>query len=175
MPVIKNVGDELLAAYDGYDSSRVGPGLQTDLYRSPAYAKKKIKIILLGTITEFSYGGHDHDSFPLAIPFRVEGAYNTLLSINLNYLPYKARKAVVDYILKSNAARIKSNLPIIVDYDSLKRVVPPVQYVIRRYKQVLVSLGADGGSLPLTEWYDAIKKDSKWNNHWQAIKEGKVK
>lgn len=176
MAVVKNIGKELLQAYDGYDTAKVGAGLMTpDIYATPSYAKKKIKTILLGTLTEIVYSGFEHDRTPLMLPFRLEGAYNTLLAINLHYLPYEMRRNVIKFVLDTNAARIKSNLPIIIDYNSLVRVVPAVRYAIRRYKQVLIGLGADGGSLPLTEWANAIKVKSKWENHWRDIKDGKAK
>jgi hypothetical protein len=176
MPIIKSVGPELIQAYDGYDSAKVGAGLLTpDIYATPSYSKKKIKTILMGTLTEISYGGAEHDRTPLMLPFRVEGNYGTLMAFNLHYLPYNARKNLIKFVLESNVARIKSNLPILIDYSSLVRMIPQAKYVVRRYKQVLIGLGADGGSIPLSEWDSAIKVKSKWENHWKDIKDGKAK
>lgn len=176
MPIIKTVGDELLQAYDGYDSTKVGAGLlEPSIYATPSYSKKKIKTILMGTLTEISYAGHEHDRTPLMLPFRVEGQYGTLMAFNFHYVPYSVRRNIVKFILDTNAARIKSNLPIIVDYQSLVRAIPQSKYIVRRYKQVLIGLGSDGGSIPLSEWDTAIKVKSKWENHWKDIKDGKVK
>jgi hypothetical protein len=173
--IISGANKELAELYSGYDSAKVGAGLlQPDVYKTPAYNKKKVKTILLGTLAEISYGGAEHDQSPLILPFLVETQYNTLLAFNLHYVPYTVRRNILKVILDMNYARIKSNLPIIVDYHSVVKVVPQAQYIVRRYKQVLVSLGSNGGSIPLSEWDKVIKGTSKWQGHWKMIKEGKV-
>jgi hypothetical protein len=174
MPIIKNVGDELLDLYKGFDSTLVGPGtISPDIYKTPGYSKKKIQTLMIGNLTKIFYGGYEHQRDPLIIPFRIEPAYNTVLGIQLGYCPLEMRESVINFILKSNAARIKSNLPMIIDYDSLKRAIPAIKYITRRYKTVLIRVEE---SVPLVEWDRAIREEgTKWQNHWKDIKEGKAK
>lgn len=172
-------GKDLQDIYQGYDAFNdvaVGAGLfNPDIYATPAYSKKKTKSILIGTLAEIVYGGADYDPMPLALPIKLVSQYNMVQAINLHYVPYKIRVNILKLVLKMNTARIKSNLPIIVDLPTLTKMIPEVQYIIRNYKQVLIGLPGNSGSIPLVEWEEAIKKPSKYENHWKLIKEGKIK
>jgi hypothetical protein len=169
-----SMSKEVLDSYDGFDITNIGPGLiNPDIYKTPAYSKKKIKKLLIGTLASVVYGGAEHDRTPLIIPIHEEFAYQTVLAINMNYLPVQLRMNIARFILETNKARIASNLPIMIDYQSLKRAVPEVQYVIRRYKQVLLGYGGDGGSIPLSDWGTALKQRSRWENHYRVIMEGR--
>lgn len=168
MPIITNtVNKELLATYDGYDPAKVGIGLmQPDIYKTPNYSKKKIQTLMLGSLSKIIYSGFEHDREPLILPFYVENAYNTVMAFNLRYLPVPLRKAVAKFVLESNVARIKSNLPMIIDYHAVRRAVPEAAYVVRRYKQVGIRVE---DTIPLVEWANAIREPSKWQNHYKLF------
>lgn len=173
MPIIKNVGKELLDVYDGYQDVKVGAGTDPGMYATPAYAKKKIQTLLLGNLTKVVYSGYDHKMDPLIIPMVLEPSYNTIMGISLSYVPLRTRQNIIKFILESNAARIKSNLPLIIDYPSIKRMIPESQFIVRRYKTVLLRVEE---SFRLTDWDNAIKEEGDaWANHWRAIKDGKIK
>jgi hypothetical protein len=96
-------------------------------------------------------------------------------ALNLHYVPYRVRVNILKLILKMNASRIKSNLPIMIDLQTILKMIPEAQYIIRNYKQVLIALPSDMGSVPLVGWEEAIKQPSRYENHWRLIKEGKLK
>lgn len=159
------LGKEYLDAYDGYDSQQVGIGLmQPDVYKTPGYSKKKIQSLAIGLLSSIVYSGYEHDQNPLILPILHESQYNTILAINLRYIPLLHRKAVMKFILESNAARIKSNQSIMIDYHSLKKSVPSIQYAVRRYKQVGIRVNE---TYQLNEIPQAINKRSRWENHYK--------
>lgn len=161
------LGKEYLDAYDGYDSQKVGIGLmQPDVYKTPGYSKKKIQNLAIGLLSSISYSGFEHDRSPLIIPIAHESAYNTILAINLRYVPLTHRKAVMKFLLESNAARIKSNQPIMIDWHSLARTVPSIRYATRRYKQVGIRVVE---TYNLNEIPNAIKEKSSWENHYKLF------
>lgn len=160
------ISKDYLDAYDGYDHQQVGLGLQTGNYASPAYAKKKIKNLAIGLLSEISYAGFEHDNSPKIIPIAYESPYQTILGYNTNYVPLQIRQAIVKFILDSNAARIRSNQSMIVDYHALKRAVPISQYIIRRYKTVGINVIE---TFPLAELPNAIKGQSRWENHYRVL------
>ena len=166
MPLLtQTVGKDYADMYSGYDTQKVGAGMMNpDIYATPEYSKKKIKNLVLGGISEVVYSGFDHDSSPTVIPFIYERAYNTVLAFNLNYVPPKIRRNILKFILDSNAARIKSNQPIIIKYDAIKRVVPQVAGIVRRYKIVLLNVKQ---TYQLNEWPEIAKKQSKWQNMYK--------
>lgn len=174
MPVIKNIGPELLQTYDAYDSTRVGAGLiNPDIYRTPGYSKKKIQTLILGGLSRIVYSAYEVSPMPLILSMGVEPQYNTVLGINLLYVPIRYRQAILKFVLDSNAARIRGNLPILVDYPSLKRAIPEVRYIVRRYKQVLIRVDE---TYPLVEWPNVIKKaENTYQNTYRLIKEGRVR
>ncbi|MDA3807319.1 MAG: hypothetical protein PF440_05315 [Thiomicrorhabdus sp.] len=163
MPVITNsISNDLISSYDGFDSAKVGIGLSNpDIYKTKGYAKKKIQTLMLGSLSSVVYSGMEHDSSPLILSFAVESSYNTILAYNLHYIPKRYRIALLKYVLESNVARIKSNLPIIVDYHSIKKFLPASQAIVRRYKQTGLRVVE---TYPLTEWGDIIKESSRWEN-----------
>lgn len=170
-----SISKEVVDSYDGFDVTNIGAGLlNPDIYKTKGYSKKKIKKLLIGTLAECSYAGADHDHSPLIIPLGTEPQYGTIIALNLHYVPLQIRRNILKVILESNKARISANQPIMIDWQSLKRSVPEVQYITRRYKQVLLGYGADGGSIPLAEWGEVIKERSKWESHYKLIQEGKV-
>jgi hypothetical protein len=167
---------DLYKGYDAFSSVDVGAGLITpDIYASPSYTKKKTKSIMLGTLAEIAYGGADHDPTPLALPIKLVSQYNMIQALNLHYVPYRVRVNILKLVLKMNAARIKSNLSIMIDLQTILKMIPEAQYIIRNYKQVLIALPSDMGSVPLVGWEEAIKQPSRYENHWRLIKEGKLK
>ena len=167
-----SLSKEVIDAYDGFDVTNIGAGLlNPDIYKTKGYSKKKIKKLLIGTLANVSYGGAEHDQSPMIIPIAQEPAYNTILALNLHYVPTRVRMNIAKFILESNKARIMSNQPLMIDWSSLKRAIPEVQYIIRRYKQVLVGYGADGGSIPLAEWGEALRVRSKWEGHYKVLME----
>jgi hypothetical protein len=172
LPLItQSVSKDYLDMYSGYDQQKVGLGvIEPNIYASPSYQKKKIKNLVIGGISEVRYSGFEHDPNPLILTMGYNPNYNVAVVLNLNYCPAVMKKAILKFVLDTNAARIKSNLPIMVDYQSLKRAVPDVQYIVRYYKIVGVNVLE---TIPLVEWPEVIKTRSKWNNHYQMIKEGR--
>ncbi|MBG24017.1 MAG: hypothetical protein CMF22_11245 [Idiomarinaceae bacterium] len=167
--ITTTVSQEYLAAYDGYDSQEVGLGLiNPNIYKSgEAYRRKKIKRLAIGLISSVTYAGSEHDSNPKIIPLMYEQAYGTILAYNLNYVPQRTRQAIMKYILDSNAARIRSNQSMIVDYHALKRAVPDSQYIVRRYKAVGINLIETYG---LSDVPNVIKGSGRWDNHYRILK-----
>ena len=173
MPIIKNVGPELIQSYDGFDVTKVGAGSDPDMYATQAYAKKKIQTLLIGGLSKIIYSGFDHQPDPLFMPLYLEPQYNVVTGLNLAYVPIQARKKIVEFVLKSNAARIKSNAPMLTDWQALKRAVPLVQYITRRYKVTLIRVQE---TFPLMEWDKAIVDEgTKWQTHYKMIQEGVIK
>lgn len=172
MPLItQSVSRDYLDAYDGYDQQAVGLGLlDPNIYASPAYQKKKINNLMLGGISSFSYGGAEVDPTPTALVIGYEVAYNTVIAINLRYLTQRHRQSIMKFVLDSNAARIKGNQPIMIDYHSLKRAVPDCQYAVRRYKIVAIALKT---TYQLSEWPLVSKEKSPFDGYYMQIKRGK--
>lgn len=163
MPLIsQTVGQDYADMYSGYNQQKVGAGLITpDIYSTPEYSKKKIKNLVMGGISEVVYSGFETDRSPKLLSFAYETKFNTVLAFNLNYVPPNIRKNILKFVLDSNAARIKSNQPIIINYDSLKRAVPQVQGIVRRYKVVLLR---PTKTYQLNEWPEVAKQRSKWQD-----------
>lgn len=170
--VTTSISKEYIEMYKGYNTQDVGLGVaDPSIYATNAYRKKKIKNMLIGGISKIRYSGMEHDSQPLVLTIGYEPAYATIIGFNLHYVPTVVREAIMKFVLDSNAARIRSNLPIIVDYHSLKRAVPHSRFIVRRYKSIGVHLEE---TIPLTEWGKVAKERSKWENHWKLIQEGVV-
>ena len=162
------ISKKALDAYNGYDAQDVGIGLSNpNIYKTPDYEKKKIQTLAFGLVSESIYSGFDHDSSPLIVPFAHEAAYNTILAYNLHYCPQKYRQAIMKYILDSNAARIKANQPILVDYHAIKRAVPISQFIVRRYKQTGLRVVQ---TYPLNEIPNIITEPSRWEQHYKLQK-----
>jgi hypothetical protein len=166
MPVIKNAPDkELMDLYNGFDVKTVGIGsINPDIYKTPGYSKKKIQSMYIGGVSKIRYIGYELDPQPTVLVMGFEPGYQTLICIQLRYMNQKLRKAVIDFVLKTNLARIKSNLPIIVDYESLKKFVPQIKNVIRRYKVVGIKVEE---TIPLNEWYNVAKEPSPFDYVWK--------
>lgn len=171
--VTTSLSKEYLEMYKGYDQRAVGLGvINPNAYASPSYQKKKIKNMLIGGISKIRYAGMEHDTQPLVMTIAYEPAYATLIGFNLHYVPTPIRLAIMKFVLDSNAARIRANQPIIIDYRAMKRAVPQSRYIVRRYKAVGIHLEE---TIPLTEWPAVAKEASKWEGHFKLIQEGKVK
>lgn len=168
--ITSTIGKEYLDAYDGYDEQEVSLGLVTGLYRSPAYQAKKVKRLAIGLLSDITYAGAEHDSNPLALPIYFNSQYQTLLSYNLHYLPEAKRRALILAVLKMNAARIRNNQPIVIDYHAVKRVVPDSQYIVRHYKTIGIN---PIKTYSLNEIPDAIKGANRWQNHYRVLKENR--
>lgn len=169
MPLISSaVAQDYIDMYDGYDRQAVGLGMTNpNIYKSKSYAKKKVKKMLIGGISRITYAGWEHDREPLVMVLKYEPSYNTLLGFNLRYCPPQIRKGIMKFVLDSNAARIKDNLPILIDFDAMKRAVPDSQYIVRRYKVVGINVVE---TIHLNEWPDVMKEKSKWQGHYMLFK-----
>jgi|AntDeeMinimDraft_6_1070357.scaffolds.fasta_scaffold00692_2 hypothetical protein len=162
------INKDYLDAYDGYDQQQVGLGLiNPSIYATPQYQKKKIKNLAIGLLSDIRYAGFEYDPSPLILPLFFESPYQTILSLNLNYVPEKYRRAIMKFVLDSNAARIKSNQSMMIDWHGLRRAVPTVQYITRRYKAVGVNVVE---THPLNQVPDVIKGQSNWQNHYKTLK-----
>ena len=169
MPLItRNINRDYLDMYSGFDQQQVGLGLiQPNIYATPQYQARKIQNLVIGGISEIVYSGMEHDRSPVVLTMRYESPYNTVLAYNLNYCPQRIRQAILKFVLDANAARIKSNQPIIVDYHALKRAIPDSQYIVRRYKVVGINVRE---TIPLVEWPEVVKRSSGWEQHYQQFK-----
>lgn len=173
MAIIKNVGPELMQTYKGFDVLKVGAGTDSSMYARDAYAKKKIQTLLMNGMSKIIYSGYDHQPDPLFIPMFLEPQYNVVTGLNLGYVPLQLRRAIVKYMLTSNEARIKSGAPMLSDWHSMKRAIPEISYITRRYKLTLIRVQE---TFPLMEWESAIKKEGdRWANHYKMLKEGTIK
>lgn len=159
---------DLLDMYDGYDMTKVGLGMQDpNIYATRNYQKKKIQSMVLGGISDISYSGYEHDRTPLVLVMAFEPQYNTVIGLNLRYIPSLIRKKVLKYVLQANAARIKGNTPIIINYESLKKLVPQVQGIVRRYKIIGIRVEK---TYQLNEWPDTLAIKSPFENFYKMSK-----
>lgn len=160
MATVSKSPKDYKSLYTGFDSKDVGLGtIDPNIYKSKSYQKKKIDKVLIGGLQEIIYAGMEHDKNPLILAIGYEAAYNTIIGYNLNYVPERLRTAIITLVMKSNVARIKSQLPIIVDYKMLKKAIPDSSAIVRRYKVVGIKVTE---TYPLTEWDSAIKGKNKW-------------
>lgn len=163
--ITTSIGKEYLDSYEGYDSKEVGIGLSNpNIYKTPGYDKKKIQSLAIGLLSECVYSGFDHDPQPMILPIVHESQYNTILALNLHYVPQKYRQAIMKFVLESNASRIRNKQSIIVDYSSLKRAIPIVQFITRRYKQTGLRVIQ---TYQLNEIPEAIKGSGRFDNHYK--------
>lgn len=151
-----SIASDYLDVYDGYDSQKVGIGLAVG-YATPSYQKKKIQRLLIGAVSDVTYSGWEVDRSPLIVPIIHESRYNTILAMNLRYVPSNIRRAILKYILDSNAARIRANQPIMIDYHAMKRAIPQIRGIIRRYKLPGLRVA---NTFQLNEWSNVAKLPS---------------
>lgn len=163
MAIIKNHTDnELISLYDGFDSTMVGIGTHNpDIYKTAGYSAKKSQSIYIGGMSKIRYIGYDLDPEPTVLVIKLLPQYASILAINTRYMPVKLRESVISFILKTNMARIKSNLPIIIDYDTLSRAVPDIKNVVRMYKTVGIKVEE---TIPLREWGAVVKERSPFEH-----------
>lgn len=167
--VSRNIQKDAQELYTGLDDPKamqdVGLGLvNPNIYATPEYQDKKIKTLIIGGLVDIVYAGFDVDPTPLIVTFGFETAYNTVLGMNLHYVPQQIRQAILKYIYDSNAARIRANQPLMINWQGLRRVVPEVQYITRRYKQVGIGVVE---TYPLVEWPEVVKQPSRFENHFR--------
>ena len=151
--------------YDGFDTKDVGAGvINPNIYSTDAYRKTKIKKIMIGGLNRIVYGGANFDNNPLALTIFYNAQYGAVLSYNLDYVPKKVRKMIIDFVIKSNIKRIKKGQPIIVDYYQLKKAIPVSTKIVRLYKIQLIRVIS---TFPLSSWGTAINQKSSWQNHYK--------
>lgn len=165
--VSQTIGGDTAAAYDGYDQQEVGLGVvNPNIYATPAYQKKKIQNLMIGGLSSITYAGWDTDQQPNVLVMRFEPGYQTVIGINLRYFPMRIRQAILKYVLDSNVARIKSNQPILIDYNGLKRAVPQIIGGVRRYKIIGVRVME---THPLVEWPNVLKQPSPHESVYRQV------
>lgn len=164
--VSQTVGADVAAQYDGYNSQEVGLGLQTGMYATPQYARKKIQNLVLGGLSRITYAGWDTDRSPVILTLKFEPSYQTVLGLNIRYMPERLRRALLKYVLDTNAARIQSNQPMLIDYNSLKRSVPNIAGIVRRYKVLGVRVDE---TIPLVEWPNVVKEKSPHESVYRQV------
>lgn len=162
------VTKDLLDMYDGYNMTKVGLGMQEpNIYATVPYQKKKIQNMVLGGISEIVYSGYDLDMRPVVLIMGFEPQYNTVIGLNLRYVPPMYRRKIMKYVLDANAARIKGNTPIIINYDSLKRLVPQVQGIVRRYKIIGIRVEK---TYQLNEWPEILRIKSPHESVYKQLR-----
>lgn len=182
MAVVSNHPNDFQDVYKGFDTQDVGLGTigqdytakdeQTrrrqegdkGIYHSARYRKKKVYKVLIGGLQLIKYAGFDHDKEPLFLCVAYEPTYNTVIGYNLHYIPVKYRKMALLYHIKMNVPRIKGQKPMLVHYERLEKVVPPLKGAIRRYKIVGIRVI---DTYPLLEWNDAAKGKGRWSNWYK--------
>jgi hypothetical protein len=169
MPMItQNISKEYLDIYDGYDKQEVGLGLlNPNIYATKNYQKKKIKAIGIGMLSKISYGGAETDASPLVLPMAYEPQYSTILAYNMRYATPVLRRSIMKFILEANAVRIKSKLPIMVDYYAVKRAIPDSQFLVRRYKVVGVSVME---AYQLNDWPILAAEKTPFDGYYKKFK-----
>lgn len=169
MPLItQSISKDYLAAYSGYDQQQVGLGLlNPNIYATPAYKKKKIQNMALGLISDIRYAGFEHDPNPKVLTIAYIPQYNMVIGYNLRYGTPKLRQAMMKFVLETNAARIKSNQPIMIDYHAMRRAIPDSQYLVRNYKVVGIAVN---NTFNLNEWVNIAKEKSKFDGYYVKFK-----
>ena len=154
--------------YNGFTEKDVGlTTIEPTIYYSKGYQKKKakkLKKLFIGGINRIIYSGYEHDKEPLVLAMSYEPVYNTIIGYNLHYIPVTYRQKIIQLVLKSNIARIKKQLPLIIDYQMIKKAVPESLGAVRRYKVIGIRVDE---AIPLTEWKETIKENSKWSNYYK--------
>lgn len=154
--------------YSGYDIQKVGLGMQNpNIYATPSYQKKKIQNLIVGGISKFVYAAYNDDPMPVCLVLGYEPAYNTVIGLNLNYAPPATRRKILKFVLDANVARIKSNVPMMIDWHSIKRIAPEVMGMTRRYKIIGIRVM---DTFQLNEWPEVIKLRSNFQHiHKSAL------
>lgn len=161
-----SVWDDFYTKIDGVSSVKAGlASLPLKVYASDDYQSKKKKSVVIGGLHRCVYAPFFVDFMPTILVMKAEPQYNTVLALNLRYIPPKLKTALLDYVLKSNAMRIRAKRPIIVDYGQLKRPFPWVSKIIRRYK--LIALGIIE-NIPLIGWPSVAKESSKFSTIYKT-------
>jgi hypothetical protein len=152
--------------YDGFDMQKVGIGLSNpNIYATSDYARKKQQYLVLGGLADVVYSGFEHDIEPLILSMHYETQYNTVLALNLHYIPEKYRQAILKYVLAANYSNLKTNRPLIVDYYMLKHQIPAIEGIVRRYKVTGIRVV---GNVPIIDWAKAIKGVSRWQDMYRV-------
>lgn len=165
--VLQGLSPDLISMYSGFSQNQqeVGAGLiAPNIYATPDYAERKIRSIPIGGVSDIIYSAADYDPTPTVLVIAFEPAYQTIIGLNLRYVPQRDRQAILKFVIDSNRARILSNQPMLIDWASLSRAVPRVKYITRRYKIVLVGLRK---TYPLVEWPNVVKESSPYESHWR--------
>lgn len=173
------ISSEYLQAYDGYDQQAVGLGLATGVdpdgratdtvYATPAYAKSKTQNLPIGLISKIVYSAYENDHNPEVLVMGYEPRYNTVIGYSLRYATPTIRRALLKFVLESNAARIQSNQPILLDYYAIKAAIPDSQYLVRRYKVIGVRVQE---TYNLNEWTRVATKQTPFDGYYRRFKQG---
>lgn len=176
MAIISKAMGDYAKLYSGYDDNRakLGAGLlHPSIYKTPNYEKSKIDHIVVGGVSDCIYGSFITDPQPLILALGLESQYNTIIGLNLRYVPSEVRRGILKLVLDSNQARIISNQPLIVDWRMLAKAFPQfVPFITRRYKQQLLRVNNQTGKgvVPLLEWPELVNINSPFENQFAARK-----
>ena len=172
------ISSEYLSAYDGYDRQKVGLGLATGvdpasgqptdtIYATSAYAKKKTQNLPVGLVSRIRYSAYENDQNPEVLVIGYEPAYATVIGYSLRYATTTLRRAILKFVLESNASRIRGNQPMIIDYYALKRAIPDSQYLVRRYKVVGIRVE---DTYTLNEWTTVATTRTPFDGFYRRYK-----
>lgn len=167
MARLSNSIKDWLSLYINFDSKKVGIGIEPEKFATKGYAKKKTGILLIGGLNEFTYSGAEHDLKPKALIVAFEPVYNTVIGINLNYMPQQYRHAVIKYVFMSNKLRIRQQKPLIIDFKNLMKTIPQITGAIRRYKIVGIKVL---NTYPLNEWMTETQGKTTWQAMYRSPK-----
>lgn len=176
MATISKAMDDYSKLYTGYQENRatLGAGmLHPRIYSTPAYARTKIDHLVIGGISDCIYGSFITDPQPLILALGLEPQYNTIIGLNLRYVPAEVRQGIIKFVLDTNQARIISNQPLVVDWRLLAKAFPQyVPYITRRYKQQLLRVNNQTGKgvVPLLEWPELVNINSPFETQFAQRK-----
>lgn len=178
MATIANNTENLYQGFEKGDLEKIGAGiLNPNIYASPDYARKKVDVIPpSGGLVQCVYGPHDLDPTPIILTCNTIPAHNLILGINIRYMDVQTRKALFQYILKSNAARIQGKQSIVVDWNALRRAFPRViPYVTRTYKTMMLATlkSVDNPIVPLVEWPTMVDIKSPFDGKYKDFSRGR--
>jgi len=161
MTAVSNHQKDWESFYDKVGQTKnVGIGtLDHQLYSTKAYQRKKKKKLLIGGISRIVYAGFENDPTPTILTLAFESQYNTILALNVRYMPKNVRYAILQFILKVNKVRIRDKKSLVMDYKTIVAAFPLVKNVIRRYKIALIGVREN---VPMIGWKSVIDEQSQF-------------
>jgi len=114
-----------------------------------------------GNIIMYVYDAKDktkaYDNRPLGLILGRSKKYT--LSLNFNWCPPKLREKILDGVMKQNKSNIKKNKPLLVNYQTVKKLVRGLGPVVRLYINKRIS--PKGVVVPSYQYYKVVNLRSE--------------